>query len=296
MTKKPQPNSEPSWFEIAIPAHAARVDLLTGALAELGVRGTEVREPRPDAAEIVFYLQADSASAAAESATALARRHAELADADVIVRGALASEVWTENWRSHFAPVCIGRRLAVVPPWQPAAYPDRLTLVINPGGAFGTGRHETTWLCLEALEEHVRPGLRVADVGTGSGILAVTAAKLGAEKVLAIDVDPAAVDATRENAAANGVATRIDAMEAAVPPSDGVPYDVVVANIYADTLIALCATLDEMTAERGVLVLSGIEATRSGEVEAAFAQRGFGLAEKRVRGEWAALVFRRPTA
>jgi ribosomal protein L11 methyltransferase len=270
--------------------------LLTGALAELGITGTEIREPRPGAAEVVFYVEAVSASAAAASASALAALSPALAAAEMEVRGDVSSEVWTENWRSHFAPVRVGRRLTIVPPWEAEPDGDRVTIVINPGGAFGTGRHETTWLCLEALEDLVRLGMRVADIGTGSGILAIAAAKLGAQRVVAVDIDPAAIDATRENATANNVADRIDAAEASLPPAVDAAYDLVVANIYSDTLVALSGNLTAITAVEGVLVLSGIEATRSGELEAAFTQRGFALSEKRVRGEWAALVFGRSRA
>lgn len=296
MTKKPQPNPASTWFEMVIPAHAERVDLLTGALAELGVTGTEIREPRPGAAEVVFYLEATTASAAAAAASALTACSPALAAADIEVRGDVSSKVWTENWRSHFAPVRVGRRLTIVPPWNAEPDGNRVTIVINPGGAFGTGRHETTWLCLEAVEHYVRPGMQVADVGSGSGILAVAAARLGATHVVAVDIDPAAVDATRENAAANGVDDRIVVAEGSIPPTSGVPYDLVVANIYSDTLVALSENLVAITAVEGVLVLSGIEATRSGELEAAFTRHGLVLAARHVRGEWAALVFGRSRA
>ncbi len=297
-------NSEPkaktttvtTWFEIGIPAHAERVDLVTGALAELGVNGTEVREPRPGAAEVVFYVEAESAAAARKSAAALIARMPALENVDVEVHGSITSDVWTENWRQHFAPMRIGRNLTIVPPWEKAADSDRVTIVVNPGGAFGTGRHETTWLCLEALEDFVRSGMRVADVGCGSGILAIVAAKLGAASVVATDTDPAAVDATRENAEANAVDDRIETLLASTPPARAASFDVIVANIYSDTLVAISAELTALTAPRGIIVLSGIETTRSAEVEAAFVARGFALDEKRVRGEWAALVFGRSRA
>jgi ribosomal protein L11 methyltransferase len=168
--------------------------------------------------------------------------------------------------------------------------------VINPGGAFGTGRHETTWLCLELVEELIAPGMRVADIGSGSGVLGIAAAKLGAASVLAVDLDPAAIDATRENALTNGVAARVDAIQASLPPAGGTLYDLVVANTYSDTLIAISERLVTMMTMRASLVLSGIEAVRTAEVEAAFVGRGLRLDEKRVRGEWSALVFRRPSA
>jgi ribosomal protein L11 methyltransferase len=280
------------WFEVSIPTHADRVDLVTGALAEAGITGSEVREPRAGAAEIVVYLDADSQEAAAARAAEIADLLPGIDPADVEVRASVPETVWTENWRSHFAPVSIGRRLRIVPPWESAEDPERVTLVINPGGAFGTGRHETTALCLEAIEEHVFPGARVADVGCGSGVLAIAAAKLGAAQVVASDMDPAAVEATRENAVANGVAAKITACESAAPPR-GQIFDVVVANIYSDTLVALAEPLAACVGPAGTLVLSGIEASRSAEVERAYLAQGMQRENVRTRGEWAALVFRR---
>jgi ribosomal protein L11 methyltransferase len=296
MAKNSEPKPVTTWFEIGIPAHAERVDLVTGSLAALGVTGTEVREPRPGAAEVVFYVEAESVAAARKCAAALIAKIPALENVDVKVRGGITSDVWTENWRLHFAPMRIGRNLTIVPPWENAADSDRVTIVVNPGGAFGTGRHETTWLCLEALEDFVRPGMRVADVGCGSGILAIAAAKLGATSVVATDTDPAAVDATRENAEANAVADRVDTLLASTPPARAASFDVIVANIYSDTLVAISKDLATLAAPQGIIVLSGIETTRSAEVEAAFVARGFALDEKRVRGEWAALVFGRSRA
>ncbi len=281
------------WFEISIPTHADRVDLVTGALADAGITGSEVREPRVGAAEIVVYLDAASPEDAMTRAAAIAGRLPGVDPSDVTVRPSVPETVWTENWRSHFAPVEIGRKLRIVPPWQGDRRSERVTLVINPGAAFGTGRHETTALCLEALEDLVFPGARVADVGCGSGVLAIAAAKLGAAEVVANDIDPNSIDATRENAEANGVAGKILASESGTPPAGGTPFDIVVANIYSDTLVALAAPLVACVALGGALVLAGIEASRSSEVERAYLARGLQRKDVRIRGEWAALVFRR---
>ena len=281
------------WFEVSIPTHADRVDLVTGALADAGITGSEVREPRAGAAEIVIYLNAASQDEAASRAADIALHLPGIDPRDVEVRKSVPDTVWTENWRSHFAPVAIGRRLLIVPPWDETRDPERVTLVINPGGAFGTGRHETTALCLEAIETLVAPGAQVADVGCGSGVLAIAAAKLGAARVVASDIEAAAIEATRENAEANGVASRIVAMESAAPPSGHV-FDLVVANIYSDTLVALAAPLAACVGPGGSLVLSGIEARRSAGVECAYLAQGLQLQDVRTRGEWAALVFRRP--
>ena len=281
------------WFEVSIPTHADRVDLITGALAAAGITGSEVREPRDGAAEVVIYLDADSHDEAASRAAEIAATLPGVTPADVEVRASIPDTVWTENWRSHFAPVAIGRRLMIVPPWDDTRDRERTTLVINPGAAFGTGRHETTALCLEAIEDLVFSGARVADVGCGSGVLAIAAAKLGAASVVANDVDPLAVAATQENAEANGVGAKIAVSESAAPPS-GQVFELVIANIYSDTLVALAEALAACVAPGGALVLSGIEALRCAGVERAYLAQGLREENVRTRGEWAALVFRRP--
>ncbi len=292
---KPQASTS-TWFEIAVPTHEDRVDLVTGALAERGVAGTEVREPRPGAAEVVFHVEAASAEAARSAALELVAGVDALSGVDLEVRGSVTSQLWTENWRKHFVPLDIGRSLAIVPPWEAAEREGRTTIVVNPGGAFGTGQHETTWLCLEALEDFVRPGSRVADLGCGSGILAVAAAKLGAAFVLASVVDPAAIDVTRENAERNGVSERIETALASTPPKNRGRFDLVVANIYSDTLMAISEDVASITAADGIVVLSGVETTRSAELIAAFVARGFALEQNRARGDWSALVFNRTRA
>jgi ribosomal protein L11 methyltransferase len=281
------------WFEVSIPTHADRVDLVTGALAAAGISGSEVREPRSGAAEIVIYVNADSHAAAVSRAKEISARLPGVDPGDVEVRASVPDTVWTENWRSHFTPVAIGRRLRIVPPWDETRDRERVTLVINPGAAFGTGRHETTALCLEAIEDLVFPGAHVADVGCGSGVLGIAAAKLGAASVVASDIEAAAVEATRENAEANGVAEQILVTESSTPPS-GQVFDLVVANIYSDTLIALAEALAACVGPAGTLVLSGIEAKRSADVERAYLAQGLQRENVRTRGEWAALVFRRP--
>jgi len=283
------------WFEVSIPTHADRVDVVTGALAHAGVAGSEVREPRAGAAEIVVYLRADSPVAALEHAKEIAAHLPGIDPSDIEVRRSVPETVWTENWRSHFVPIAMGRRLRIVPPWDESRDPERVTVVINPGAAFGTGRHETTALCLEVIEETVVPGARVADIGCGSGVLGIAAAKLGAARVVASDIEAAAVEATRENAEANGVAERIFVTESATPPSSEV-FDLVVANIYSDTLVALAEALTTCVGPSGTLVLSGIEASRSADVERAYVARGLQRTAIRTRGEWAALVFSRPGA
>jgi ribosomal protein L11 methyltransferase len=200
---------------------------------------------------------------------------------------------WADAWKQYFKPQRIGRRIVVKPTWEtfdPA--PDDLILQIDPGMAFGTGLHATTRLCLRALEDVVSPGAQVADVGTGSGILAVGAALLGAGRVEAVDVDPLAVRIARENVTLNGVADVVQVEEADAPPVG--PFDVVVANILADVILGMAPALRDALRPGGVLVASGIIDTRAGDVEHGLEAAGFAAVELRSEGEWAALTARNP--
>lgn len=196
---------------------------------------------------------------------------------------------WANAWKKYFKPIRIGKRLVVTPPWEsPDLAADDLPIVIDPGMAFGTGSHGTTQLCLEALEQVVAPGKTVADIGTGSGILSIAAAKLGADSVYAMDIDPLAVRIATENAAVNGAT-----IETSEQLPEGRVFDVVVANIIADTLIELSETLAGFTAPGGWFIASGIINHRAADVRAAFAKAGLGEADERASGEWVAQVYQR---
>ena len=198
---------------------------------------------------------------------------------------------WATAWKAFYKPFRVGRRLLVTPPWEhPELAPEDLPLVIDPGMAFGTGSHPTTQLCLTALEDYVRPGHSVADIGTGSGILAIAAAKLGAAPVAANDNDPLAVRIARENAAANGVSVEV---------TDDLPtgqHDVVVANILADVIIGMSEELHVLLAPGGTLIASGIIDTREADVRQALESIELTHSETRRQTEWVALVFRRAEA
>ncbi len=217
-------------------------------------------------------------------------------------RRLVREEDWAEAWKAHWKPARFGRRLVVVPSWE--GYepgPDEVAVRLDPGMAFGTGSHASTALCLEILDELSRPGKpgaerpgpAVLDVGTGSGILAIAAALLGAERVVAIDIDPVAVRVAGENARANGVAERvlIRRGEASCEPSGA--YDLVLANIVADVLAGIAPDLARVLAPGGTLVLSGIIAPERERVEAAFRREGLGATGARERDGWVALTLAR---
>lgn len=205
----------------------------------------------------------------------------------------IEDRVWEREWLKDFKPQRHGRRLWICPGGQPppAAEAASATLVwLDPGLAFGTGTHATTALCLEWLDETDLTSCRVLDVGSGSGILAVAALALGATSAVAIDIDPQALLASRENAARNGVAGRLTVQAADIPWGEG--YDVVVANILAEPLIALAADIARATRPGGRIVLSGLLAPQAPSIAAAYAP-WFDMETARVRGDWAALAGRR---
>ncbi|MEX2245565.1 MAG: 50S ribosomal protein L11 methyltransferase [Dehalococcoidia bacterium] len=201
-------------------------------------------------------------------------------------------EDWAEAWKAYFDVERYGKRIVVVPSWR--AYEPRrddVVIALDPGMAFGTGQHETTRMCLEALEGAVRPGDRVLDVGCGSGILAIAAAKLGAGAVVAVDIDETAVRVTAENARANGVEAAVRAgtgsMGEAWPFDDAArEFDVVVANIVAGVIMELAAALADALTPGGRLIASGIIAARERETADALAAAGLRIEEVRAMGEW----------
>jgi ribosomal protein L11 methyltransferase len=194
---------------------------------------------------------------------------------------------WQADWKTTIAPVRAGSTV-VVPSWladEHSAAPGELTLVLDPGQAFGTGHHATTTLCLEALERLDLAGASVADVGCGTGILAIAAARRGAHPVLALDLDPAAVEVTRANAARNGAAVEARAGSVELLPG---PVDVVVANLVTDTVVALAADLLAVT--RRTLVVSGIAADRQDLVVAALEAAGARIVTAEEHDGWVAMT------
>ncbi|HHW15322.1 MAG TPA: 50S ribosomal protein L11 methyltransferase, partial [Firmicutes bacterium] len=212
-------------------------------------------------------------------------------DAELQVARRRESE-WAENWKRYYHTFRLGR-LVIHPSWE--AYspgPGEAVLTLDPGMAFGTGTHPTTALCLAALGEEIRGGELVADAGTGSGILAVAAMKLGAERVVACDADPVACRVAEENARRNGVADRISVRwgEAGeVLAALARPVDLLVANIVADVIIRLAPSFAAALAPGGRLLASGIVAGRREETAAALSRAGLRVTGGRDEGGWVLL-------
>lgn len=210
-------------------------------------------------------------------------------------------EDWAHAWKKFYKPLRIGERVVLKPSWEEfAARPDDLVVELDPGMAFGTGLHPTTRLCVAALEQTVRVGDVVLDVGTGSGVLAIVAAKLGARRIVATDIDPIAVTVTQENAARNGLALApegpLEVRQASVPADLGGSVHVLVANILAEVLAGLLDSryanvpLAEPVAPGGHLILSGIIAERVDLVLETMARHNLTLVNRLDEGDWVALI------
>ena len=198
-------------------------------------------------------------------------------------------EDWQNSWRKYYHPMDVGQRLAVVPSWQDYET-SRVKLILDPGLAFGTGGHETTNLCLEVLDERVRGGERVLDIGTGSGILAIAALKLGAAVAEGVDIDPVAVRTAGENAALNGVADKLTVLVGDLSDKASGKYDIITANIVANAIMALAPVVPGLMADDAVFIASGIIDSRKDEVIAALEAAGLAVLEVKEKRGWECIV------
>lgn len=196
---------------------------------------------------------------------------------------------WQAEWKATIRPVRAGR-VVVVPSWladDHAAAPDDVVIVLDPGRAFGSGHHATTCLCLELLQDVGASGWRVLDVGTGTGVLAIAAAKLGADAVVAVDTDPDAIDVASENIGRNDVT--VELRHGSLEGTEG-RFDVVLANLTSETLVTLAPELAGVVTQGGALIASGIADERAGSTVATLADHGLPLVGRRSRDGWTAIV------
>lgn len=296
------------WIEIAVTVTPELADLAASVLEDYGHQGVSVSRddiqpdhwdegelPEPSAMIIRAYMVADdrAESARAQLDMALAARGLPLASYALV-----DDEDWAEAWKSHYHTTRIGRRIVIRPQWETYdPEPDDLVISLDPGMAFGTGTHATTRLCLMSLEDLMQPGLSVLDLGCGSGILAIAAAKLGASHILALDIDPVAAQITAENAAINGVSDTIIAQQGSLDTVRGSArrFDLLLANILARIIIEMCGQgLGDVVRPGGKAIFSGIINEQVEDVRAALTQAGYTVTFVRVEGDWVSIEALRP--
>jgi ribosomal protein L11 methyltransferase len=302
-----------SWIEIACDVPAELADVLSSFLADLTGNGVCVENLSVDAFStseipdsqrmtVRAYLPAevDPVPRMAELEVYLRELSARQPGVHIPppTINAVRSEDWSSSWKVHFKPLRVGKRLLIVPTWEEvAALPDDLLLRIDPGMAFGTGGHETTRLCLEMLEKKMNSAGSASpsllDLGTGSGILAIAAGLLGAGRILALDIDPDAVEVALENLAMNGLSGKV---ECGTNPLESISerFDIIMANILAEELVRLAPWLASHLNPGGSLILSGILAEKEGLVRRGFAPHPLKFVETNISGDWAAMLYRSP--
>lgn len=298
------------WVEISVVCDSAAADDLAAYLSRYCAGGAAVEQLRTDPNgrdlearwRVKGFVPADDEATQQKIEIALLLLSRDGSISEPLTR-LLQHRDWAEAWKEHFPLLRMGQRLVVAPTWREhRAATDEVVIRLDPGMAFGTGLHATTRLCMVALEGLVQPGDRVLDVGTGSGILAIAAARLGAGAVSAVDVDPICVQVTAENAALNGVADRVSAALGTldtggaprVPLVQETGYDLVLANILAEVIIDMAHDLLRVVRSGGRLVVSGILAEKAADVADALAHEGLHLDEQLLDNGWAALIATRP--
>ena len=297
------------WCEVRVTVPLEQAETAAEVLREAAPAGVSIEEPviplgpeegvrldRSRPAVVACYLFVDDGLGV--RLDEIDRRFTERGLHPEIVTRRVEESSWADAWKEYFHVERVSRRIVIKPSWR--EYTPRsedIVIELDPGMAFGTGQHATTRGCLALLDESVRPGMAILDVGTGSGILAVAAAKLGAASVLAVDVEPQSIAVTRENADRNGVGAAIRVALGSLgdawpfPESPVALADLVVANIHARVLLELADSLRATMRPGGVLLLSGVIDERETDVQAAFV--GLGLHHQRTLadGDWRTLAF-----
>lgn len=285
-----------AWFSLTVDLPEAESDVAQSTLYDHGASGLEVREPKdkampgvrvPAAGEVILvgFFESEGDAEAARDELAAEYPTARFALEPVVEKD------WSTEWRNQIKSVTVGR-LFVGPPWERATAPkDKVCLFIEPKMAFGTGDHPTTSLCLAAVDQFMaaHPGASVLDVGTGTGVLAFAAKKLGAGRCVGTDNDPVAVELAKECAEENGL-SGIELSTKELTQVEGT-FDLVLANILANTLVELAPLIAPKVKSR--LVLAGVLVPQADDVKAAFLAQGLVHAHDEVQGEWIRIDFDR---
>ncbi len=317
-----------NWLQIAIHTTAEGIDPVCNALTAVGIVGFEIEDKddfntfleenhqywdyvdeslyreKQGETKVKVYIEDDSAAqekkALIRSALDAIKDEGNYGDLECTTEN-LAQEDWENSWRQYFKPLYVGDNIIIKPHWESVENAEgKLVFEIDPGMTFGSGQHETTRMCVEALEKVIKKGMTVADLGCGSGILSIISLLLGASFAYAADIDPNCMKTAYENAALNNVGRDIYTVECGNVLSDRAlqkklsdrKYDIVVANIVADVIIPLSGMARSFMKQGGYFICSGIIDFREPEVERALRENGFITEEIKHDGDWYAFVCR----
>lgn len=308
-----------NWIEAAVHTTTAGADIVSELLMNAGATGTSIEDrtdvlnaQKPEGMwdmldehildampeDVLVKAYFEEGASTPETLAFVRARLSELSHMDLgfdlgsleFTRETVHEQDWAENWKRYYKPFRAGERIVVKPSWEPyEPFLEDLVIEMDPGMAFGTGTHETTYMCLQMLERYVRPGSACIDVGTGTGILAIAAAKLGARDVLAIDLDEQAVAVAKENIQKNGMEQVVHAQAGDLLKDSIGKADVIVANIIADVICALCGPAKSHIRPGGAFICSGIIREREEDVLRALRQAGYAVDCRIARGEWVCL-------
>ena len=307
------------WLEIKVNAKAEAIDAITEILYEFGASGVAIDEPIDyEAMKIdnLFwdYIEPEEGEQDKESSVSayFSEAEAELENKIQGIKdkvqqlpefgldiGSGKIEIkeidqidWETSWKQYFKPVHITDRIVVKPQWEKyLPQKDELIIHIDPGMAFGTGTHETTSMCIKAIEKNLEPGYSILDIGTGSGILSIAAVLLGAKEATGVDLDPVAVEVANENIEINGLSDKINILHGDLLTLIEGQFDIVVANIIADAiLILLDSDVKSFVKDNGLFICSGIIQEKEGLVVEKLKEKGFEIKEINRDGEWVCIT------
>jgi ribosomal protein L11 methyltransferase len=280
------------WLELSVEVAPDAEEAVADVLRRHVHGGVTIERAEPSVV-VKGYLPADGDLA--RRRRALRRRLAVLPLVSAVHSRWLSEEDWAHAWKKFFPVLRVSPRLLVCPTWR--SYRPRAgeaVIRLDPGMAFGTGQHPTTLMCLRALEELLRPGMAVLDLGTGSGILALAAARLGAASVVALDIDPQAAAVARENVRLNALEAVVQVAEGGLDEALGAAFDLALANISAPVIAEMASALAEVLRPSGLLIAAGFSAESADRVSSALARSGLMVERALADGDWRGLIARRP--